>query len=131
MYDRDKKNINKLLENIEVPGIRAWYVTDLRDMEWKSHVRLTLNVVIQSEYFRNVFVREWNTHFDTTNFEYGIKQKLIGLVKHYAYSFLGINIGDIKVVNLISYEMVNPTSYYVHSDYTSRYTTYDEYEWFA
>lgn len=132
MYEKEKKNINKLLENIQVPGLHSWYVTDLRDMEWDGHIRLTLNVVIKSEYFKHRFIREWNTSFDTTNFEYGIKQKLIGLLKHYARSFLDLYIGDVKVVNLISYEMVNPTSYHTfYSDYNTIYTSYDEYDWFV
>ena len=69
MYDREKKNINKLLECIQVPGIHAWSVSDLRDMEWNGQIRLTLNVVIKSEYFRHRYVREWNTSYDTSNYE--------------------------------------------------------------
>jgi hydrogenase maturation factor HypF (carbamoyltransferase family) len=132
MYDREKKNINKLLENIQVSGLHSWYVSDLRDMEWKGHIRLTLNVVIKSEQFKHKFIREWNTSFDTSNFEFSVKQKLIGLLKHYAHSFLGLHIGDVKVVNLISFEMVNPTNYYTsYSDYNNLYTSHDEYDWFT
>lgn len=131
MYDREKKNINKLLESIQVPGLNSWYVTDLRSMEWSGHIRLTLNVVIKPEYFRHRYIREWNTSYDTSNYEYNVKQKLIGLLKHYVRSFLDLHIGDVKVVNLISYELVGPTSYTVHSDYTTQYSSYDEYDWFA
>lgn len=132
MYDRERININKLLECIQVPGIHAWSVSDLRDMEWNGHIRLTLNVVIKSEYFKHRFIREWNTNFDTSNYEYGIKQKLIGLLKHYVQSFLDLHIGDVKVVNLISYEVLTPTHYCNYLPQNNvLYTSFDEYDWFV
>jgi len=135
MYEKEKKNINLLLQNIQVPGISSWYVSDLRDMEWEGEIRLNLNVIIDTSFYEKKFIREWNTTFDTSHFQHNVKQKIIGVFKHYVHSFLGLKIGDVKTVQLISYKNVSPTTYY--SNYSINglqndiYTCYDEYDWFA
>lgn len=136
MYKKETANINKLLEHVTVPGIISWRVSDLRDMEWEGEIRLTLHVVIDNHFYEKKYVREWNTDFDPSHYEWNTKQKIIKVFKHYVYSFLGLKIGDVKTVNLISYKIVNPTMYYStydfynQNDYNNLYTTYDEYDWF-
>lgn len=135
MYEKETKNINLLLKNIQVPSIVNWWVSDLRDMEWEGEIRLNLNVVIDSSFYEKKYVREWNATFDTSRYEYDMKQKIIGIFKHYVRSFLNLKIGDVKTVQLISYKIEGPTSY--HSNYSinglqnDMYVSYDEYDWFG
>ena len=137
MYERETKNINKLLEHVKVPGIISWRVSDLRDMEWEGEIRLTLHVVIDNNFYEKKYIREWNTNFDSSQYEWNTKQRIIKVFKHYVNSFLGLKIGDVKTVNLISYKIVDPTMYYStynhynNNDYNNLYDTYDEYDWFG
>lgn len=131
MYERETKNINKLLEHVKVPGIMTWKVGELRDMEWDGHIRLELKVVYDSSYYEHKYARDYHQ----SDYQYDMKQKIIRLFKHYVHSFLGLKIGEVKTVQLISYQIVNPTSnYYTYTNYDENYFgqySYEDYDWFG
>lgn len=135
MYERETKNINKLLEHVKIPGIMTWKVANLRDMEWGCELRLELKVVYDSSYYEHKYRdnRGWN--FGYNDYEYDMKQKIIRILKHYVYSFLGIKIGDVKTVELISYQILNPTfEPYKYTNYDENYFgrfSYEDYDWFG
>jgi hypothetical protein len=131
MYERETKNINKLLEHVKVPGIMVWKVGKLRDMEWDGHIRLELNVVYDWSYYEH----KYPNYYQLSDYQYDMKQKIIRVFKHYVHSFLGLKIGDVKTVHLISYQFVNPTSnYYTYTNYDKNYFgqySYEDYDWFG
>jgi len=135
MYEKETKNINKLLEHVKVPGIMTWKVANLRDMEWDGQLRLELKVVYDSSYYEHKYRdnRGWN--FGYNDYEYDMKQKIIRIFKHYVHSFLGIKIGDVKTVELISYHIVNPTyNPYKYTNYDENFFgqySYEDYDWFG
>ena len=135
MYEKETKNINKLLEHVKVPGIMTWKVANLRDMEGDGQLRLELKVVYDSPYYEHKYRdnRGWN--FGYNDYEYDMKQKIIRIFKHYVHSFLGLKIGDVKTVELISYQLINPTKdYYTYTNYDENYFgqySYEDYDWFG
>ena len=137
MYERETKNINKLLEYVKVPGIMSWKVCELRDMEmvwyteWEGNIRLKLRVVYDSSYYEHKYIRGYRQ----SDYQYDMKQRIIRIFKHYVHSFLGLKIGDVNTVELISYQMVNPTTnYYRYTNYDENYFgqySYEDYDWFG
>jgi len=137
MYERETKNINKLLEYVKVPGIMSWKVCELRDMEmvwyteWEGNIRLDLRVVYDSSYYEHKYIRGYLQ----SDYQYDMKQRIIRIFKHYVHSFLGLKIGDVNTVELISYQMVNPTTnHYRYTNYDENYFgqySYEDYDWFG
>lgn len=140
MYSKYKKNINKLLSNIEILEVREWFVENITDMEWEGEIRLHLNVVVSDKYYKdkynflsyrhpiNASTEYYKYDISEKNFNARFKEKLIKIVKHYVSSFLGITIGDIVVVNLITNATARGTGYgsgIIHYD-SGRYMYYDE-----
>lgn len=97
MFETEKNNINKLLSNTEIPLIKHWEVSNLRELDefWgEGKIRLDLYVELNQDIFEKTELR----------FSYmrgALKQKLIKLFRHYVQSFLNLNIGDVNKVYIL------------------------------